>query len=36
MPAHQKRAPDLLIDNYELPYGYWKLKSGLLEDRLSP
>jgi hypothetical protein len=30
MPAHQKRAPDFIIDGYEAPCGFWELNSGPL------
>ena len=33
MPAGQKRAPDLTIDGYESPRGYWELNSGPLEEQ---
>jgi hypothetical protein len=33
MPRHQKRAPDLIIDGYELPCGCWELNSGPLEEQ---
>jgi hypothetical protein len=33
VPAGQKRAPDLIIDGYEPPYGCWELNSGPLEEQ---
>jgi hypothetical protein len=32
MPAGQKRAPDLTVDNCEPPCGSWKLNSGTREQ----
>ena len=34
MPAHQKRAPDLITDGCEPPCGCWELNSGPLEKQL--
>ena len=31
MPADQKRAPDLITDDCEPPYGCWELNSGPLD-----
>ena len=33
MSAHQKRAPDLIIDGHEPPCGCWELHSGSLEEQ---
>ena len=33
MPAGQKRAPDLIPDGCEPPYGCWELNSGPLEEQ---
>jgi hypothetical protein len=33
MYASQEREPDLIIHDYELPYGCWELNSGLLEEQ---
>jgi hypothetical protein len=33
MPAGQKRAPDLIIDDYKPPCGCWDLNSGSLEEQ---
>ena len=33
MPAGQKRAPDLITDGCEPPYGCWELISGPLEEQ---
>ncbi|KAM7329170.1 hypothetical protein ACRRTK_010783 [Alexandromys fortis] len=33
MPAHQRRAPDLIIDGCEPPCGCWELNSGPLEEQ---
>jgi hypothetical protein len=33
LPACQKRAPDLIIDGNEPPYGCWELNSGPLEEQ---
>ena len=33
MPACQKRTPDLIIDGYEPPGGYWELNLGPLEEQ---
>ena len=33
MPAHQKRAPDLITDGCEPACSCWELNSGLLEDQ---
>lgn len=33
MPAHQKMAPNLIIDGCEPPGGYWELNYGPLEDQ---
>jgi hypothetical protein len=32
IPADQNRAPDLIIDGYEPPYGCWEFNSGPLEE----
>ena len=33
LPAGQKRAPDLITDGCEPPYGCWELNSGPLEEQ---
>jgi hypothetical protein len=33
MPAHQRRAPDLVIDDCEPACGCWELSSGPLEEQ---
>lgn len=33
MPPGQKKAPGLIIDDYESPYGCWKLNVELLEKQ---
>jgi hypothetical protein len=33
IPTEQKRAPDLIIDGCEPPYGCWELNSGPLEEQ---
>ena len=32
MPTCQNRAPDLIVDGYDLPCGCWELNSGPLEE----
>ena len=32
--AHQKEAPDLIIDDCESPCGCWELNTGPLEEQL--
>ena len=31
--AHQKRASRPFTDGYKLPYGFWKMNSGPLEEQ---
>jgi hypothetical protein len=33
IPAHQKRAPNLIIDGWESPCGCWELNSEPLEEQ---
>jgi hypothetical protein len=33
MTGGQKRAPDLMIDDYKPPYGCWELNSGPLKEQ---